>query len=424
MRCGWFAGHAETSLMHDLKMVVVLIVIQNYLKARVMLSTKQQYFLNQVLEGKNVFLTGKAGTGKSHVVKESITQLNKKGKRVVALAPTGIAANNIGGQTIHSMFSLNPFGVATFKDCNFLKGEKRRLLDAIDVIFIDEVSMLRPDLLDGINWTLIKNGCSPLSTKQVIFIGDLKQLPSPVNDNTRSVLYQTYNGIEFYEAQVYSKLDVETIELDEVLRQSDPEFITALNEVREGRKSEYFRQFVKQEPSGVILAPHNATVQKYNVEGLASLTTQEFIFTAKVEGNLKADDFNLETEIKVKNGAKVMYLVNSKDNPLFNGTMGTFVSHEGCYYIRVNDTDFALEKVKLSKKEYVYDEKEDKLELREIGSIEQYPIKLAYALTIHKSQGLTFDQVTVDLTRPCFSPGQMYVALSRVKTPKGLTIIH
>jgi len=387
------------------------------------LSNKQQHFLDQVLEGKNVFLTGKAGTGKSHVVKEAITEMKKKGKRVVALAPTGIAANNIGGQTIHSMFSLNPFGVATFKECNFLKGKKRRLLDAIDTIFIDEVSMLRPDLLDGMNWTLVKNGCSPLSSKQIIFIGDLKQLPSPVNDNTRSVLYQTYNGVEFYEAQVYSKLNVETIELDEVLRQSDPEFITALNEVREGRKSPYFKQFVKQVPSGVILAPHNATVQKYNVEGLQGLKTEEYIFTATVEGNLKADDFNLETEILVKNGAKIMYLVNSKDNPLFNGTMGTFVAHEGCYYIRVNETDFALEKVKFSKKEYVYNEREDKLELREIGSIEQYPIKLAYALTIHKSQGLTFDCVTIDLRRPCFSPGQMYVALSRVKTPQGLTLL-
>jgi len=388
-----------------------------------MLSKKQQLFIDYVLEGKNVFLTGKAGTGKSTVVKKAIKELKSKGKKVVALAPTGIAANNIEGQTIHSMFNLNPFGVTDFKSCNFLKGEKRRMLNAIDVIFIDEVSMLRPDILDGMNWTLTKNGCKSLMSIQIVFVGDLKQLPSPVNDNTRSVLYQTYDGVDFFEAKIYQKLGVETIELDEILRQSDPEFIEALNLVRDGKKSEYFRQFVKQKPQGIILAPHNATVQKYNYEGLSSLNSEEIIFKAEIEGNLKADDFNLETEIKVKNGAKIMYLVNSKDNPLFNGTMGTFVACEDCFYIRVNGTDFALEKVKFSKKEYVYNEAEDRLELQEIGSIEQYPIKLAYALTIHKSQGLTFEEVTIDLSRPCFSPGQMYVALSRVKTPEGLTIL-
>lgn len=149
------------------------------------LSKKQSEFLDAVHAGKSVFLTGKAGTGKSYVVQEAIKSLKEQRKNVVALAPTGVAANNIGGQTVHSMFSLDPFGILTFEDCRFLKSEKRRMMGLIDTIFIDEVSMLRPDHLDAINWTLIKNGCKGLKDIQIIFIGDLKQLPPPIDDNTK-----------------------------------------------------------------------------------------------------------------------------------------------------------------------------------------------------------------------------------------------
>lgn len=387
------------------------------------LSTKQSEFLDAVIAGNNVFLTGKAGTGKTFVVKHAMEQLRKLKKKVVALAPTGVAANNVGGQTIHSMFSLNPFGVMNFEACNFLRGEKRRLMEAIDVILIDEISMLRPDILDGINWTLLKNGCEGLHTKQVIFIGDLKQLPSPINDNTRSVLYQTYDGEEFFNAKIYPKLNVINIELDEVLRQSNPDFIEALNIIREGGKAEYFRKFVGTEPKGVILAPHNSTVDKYNKLGIDAVNGELFTFTAHITGNLKADDFNLQTVVKVKNGCKVMYLANSSGGELVNGSIGTFVSHNDCHYIRIGEVDHALNKVEFTKKEYVLNDKKDALELQVIGTIEQYPIKLAYALSIHKSQGLTFDEVTVDLVRPCFQKGQMYVALSRVTGPEGLRII-
>jgi ATP-dependent exoDNAse (exonuclease V) alpha subunit len=387
------------------------------------LSTGQSEFLEFLKTGRNIFLTGKAGTGKSYIVKEGIELLKSICKKVIAIAPTGIAANNIGGQTIHSMFNINPFGVANFEECNFLKPEKRRLLDNVDVIFIDEISMLRPDVLDAINWTLLKNGCKNLSSKQIVFIGDLKQLPSPINDNTRSILYRTYDGEEFYHALIYKKLNVINIELHDVLRQSNMEFIEQLNIIREGGKSPYFKQFVSTETKGVVLAPHNSTVEKYNKIGLDSINSKEFVFEAEVSVNLKADYFNLKTVLKVKNGCKIMYLTNSFNGDLVNGTLGIFVSHNNCHYIRVGDINYAINKIECTKKEYVFNKKKNDLELIEVGSITQYPIKLAYALSIHKSQGLSFDEITIDLKKPCFQKGQLYVALSRVRSPEGLRII-
>jgi ATP-dependent DNA helicase PIF1 len=387
------------------------------------LSANQQLFLDEVLIGKNVFLTGKAGTGKSFVVKKAIRLLKDKGKKIVALAPTGIAANNIEGQTIHSLFGLQPFGVLEWDTCNFLKGEKRKLLNALDVIFIDEVSMLRPDMLDAMNWTLLKNGCRPLSLIQLIFVGDLKQLPAPIDDNMRSVMYKTYNSDEFYNAKVYESINPITIELDVVQRQTNEEFIHHLNIVREGGKSEYFKQFLSKDYHGIILAPHNATVAKYNQQGLDLIQEEEHRFDAVISGNAKADEFNFEPIIKVKHGCKIMYLVNSKNNNLVNGTLGIFVVRGEQFFIDVNGVEYALEPITVTKHNYVLNEQLNSLELIEIGSIMQYPIKLAYALTIHKSQGLTFDEVTIDLSLPCFSKGQLYTALSRVRTPEGLKII-
>lgn len=387
------------------------------------LTSKQQLFIDKVLEGKNIFLTGKAGTGKSFVVREAIAKLKEAGKKVVALAPTGIAANNIDGQTIHSLFNLNPFAVLTPEKCNYINNGKVQILKKADVIFIDEVSMLRPDILDAMQYTLQKNGLRGLKRKQLVFVGDLKQLPPPIDDNFRAVLYSIYKGELFTDSIMYPQLNVETVELDEVLRQSNEEFIEHLNIIREGQKSEYFRRFLSSQAKGIVLAPHNSTVQEYNIKGLQMQEGEELVFEATFDGQAKATDFQFEEQIRVKHGCKIMYLVNSQNNPLRNGTLGTFIAKEGQHFIRVHGVDYALEKTTTVKKQYVYNSVTDQLDLEEVGSMTQYPFKLAYALSIHKAQGLTFDEVTIDLTRPCFQRGQMYVALSRVRSPEGLSIL-
>lgn len=388
------------------------------------LTQKQFAFISLVTQGQNVFLTGKAGTGKSTVATRAIELLIAGGKKVICCAPTGIAASNIDGQTIHSLFSLKPFGVLTYEECNFVNNAKRDVLRHFDVLIIDEVSMLRPDTLDAMHWTLKKNGLDGLDKKQVIFIGDLKQLPVVLDDNTRSVLYQTYEGDDFMCAHVFNHFSVQTIELDEIMRQTDPEFIEALNIVREGGKSPYFKQFVGPAlDDGVILAPHNATVEEYNRLGLSRDAGELFAFTAEINGNAKPQDFALDQFVQTKHGSKIMYLVNSRDNPLRNGTIGTFIADGENFFIRVGLVDYVLLPIEITKKIYIYDKWADKLILQEVGSMSQYPFRLAYALSIHKSQGLTFDKVSVDLRRPCFMKGQLYTALSRVKSPAGLRIV-
>lgn len=389
-----------------------------------MFTKKQKEFLDLAKNGNNIFLTGEAGTGKTFVVKKLIQQLRDDGVNVVVCAPTGIAASNAGGQTIHSLFSIPVAGILEYDDCRYVKSQKRQLFSNIETIIFDEVSMLRPDVLDAIHLTMRKNGCSGLDTKQLIFIGDLKQLPAPLSDNALAVLLKTYTAKEFLSANILSKVDLQMISLDEVKRQDDLEFIQALNIIRNGGKSQYFKKFVHTDPIGVVLAPRNNTVAKYNKKGLDSIDGPVYTFKASYDGKCLETDFALDPEIIVKDGAKIMYLINSKDNNLRNGSIGVFRVKDGDYFIELDEKNlFPISQVEISKIEYVMNPVTKDIELVTIGSIRQMPIKLAYAMTIHKSQGLTFDEVTIDLSLPCFQNEQLYTALSRVTGPEGLRII-
>lgn len=385
-------------------------------------TTNQNKFLELAHQGKNIYLSGKAGTGKSTILKKFIATTKKK---VVCCAPTGIAAINVGGSTIHSMFSLKISGICTEKNASWLKPIKRDVLKNAEVIIIDEVSMLRCDILDAINWVLIKNYIGSITDKQIIFVGDMKQLPVVVDKNTEAVLYsENYKGVTFQDAFIYKKLDVTEIELDEVVRQNDKEFISNLNIIRDGGKSDYFKQFLNSDPKGIILAPHNATVQNYNYEGLKTIEGQLHTSAADYTGICTENDFSYEAMLELKDGAPIMYLKNEEHNSLLrNGTIGIFRIENDYCFIEVKGIKYTLTKNKITKNEYVYDEEQKEIVLKEVGSCTQYPIKLAFALSIHKSQGLTFDELTIDLNKACFMPGQLYVALSRVRTPNGLRII-
>lgn len=399
------------------------------------LTEGQQKFYDAVMEGKSVFLQGKAGTGKTFISKLVIEALKKNKKNIIAIAPTGVAANNLGGSTMHSVFSLPVHGVLEYDTCNYVVSNKRRIFEKVDVIFIDEVSMVRADVLDGIEYTLRKNIGTGLENKQVIFVGDMGQLPPIASDNFLSVMTNQfdYQGVNFYYAHIIKKLKITTIQLEEVKRQSDPEFISALNKIRDGIKDPYFKTFHGKPVKGIILAPHRETVTRYNLEGLNKQEGKVYKFKASVSGKIKLDDYNLDDIVTVKPGCTIMYLVNSKNNSLVNGTIGTFEveqieknKHNAAsemFFIKVKSVRYPLEIVELVKKDYVYDEDLDEIVMKTIGTIKQMPIRLAYALSIHKSQGLTFDEVTVDLSRPTFAPGQLYVALSKVTTPQGLSIV-
>lgn len=391
------------------------------------LTKGQQKFLDLANKGENIFLTGKAGTGKSFIVDYFVNQSKKE---VAKLGTTGIAAANIRGQTIHSFFQINPYEVFQGKQDQRLSAQRRKAIKKAEVFIIDEVSMMRPDLLDAIQ------GRCNLKNKQIIFVGDLKQLPVIQSGKEQHIVNSIYGSHLFYDAKIYKELNVVNIELDEIKRQSDTRFIEALNKIREGEKDDYFRRFVGDSPnSGVILAPHNSTVSKYNSEGLNKLDSELITFKASIEGKINPKDYKVDEEIYVKNGAKIMYCINNKEAGLVNGDIGTFLIEDDKYFFVKEGHKTELTRSIFENQKYVVEEvkkktKEGKiifveeLILKKIGEMRQYPIKLAYALSIHKSQGMTFDEVTVDLTRRCFAPGQMYVALSRCTNPEGLRIIY
>ena len=388
--------------------------------------------------GKSVFLTGKAGTGKTTFLKRVVEESKK---RVVVVAPTGIAAINAGGVTIHSFFQLplHPFipGMKIESKFAFSK-EKRSIIKTIDILIIDEISMVRSDLLDAIDSVLrrFRNRHKPFGGVQLLMIGDLQQLSPVVTDEDVQFLSQYYPSPYFFGSHALARTDYVTIELKEVYRQQDAVFISMLNAVRGGRpsieviralNSRYCPGFVPPPDEGYIrLTTHNHIADEYNSRQLSLIDDQTHSFEAEVSGNFPESSYPVDFRLELKAGAQVMFVKNdpSSDKRYYNGKIG-IVTDFYEEYIMVQcpgeDEKIAVEPLEWENSRYVINEQTQEMESEVIGIFRQYPLRLAWAITIHKSQGLTFDKAIIDAAS-AFASGQVYVALSRCRTLEGMVL--
>lgn len=388
--------------------------------------------------GKSVFLTGKAGTGKTTFLKRVVEESKK---RVVVVAPTGIAAINAGGVTIHSFFQLplHPFipGMKIESKFAFSK-EKRSIIKTIDILIIDEISMVRSDLLDAIDSVLrrFRNRHKPFGGVQLLMIGDLQQLSPVVTDEDVQFLSQYYPSPYFFGSHALARTDYVTIELKEVYRQQDAVFISMLNAVRGGRpsieviralNSRYCPGFVPPPDEGYIrLTTHNHIADEYNSRQLSLIDDKAHSFEAEVSGNFPESSYPVDFRLELKAGAQVMFVKNdpSSDKRYYNGKIG-IVTDFYEEYIMVQcpgeDEKIAVEPLEWENSRYVINEQTQEMESEVIGIFRQYPLRLAWAITIHKSQGLTFDKAIIDAAS-AFASGQVYVALSRCRTLEGMVL--
>lgn len=389
---------------------------------------------------KNIFLTGKAGTGKTtflHQLKKSTH------KRMVIVAPTGVAAINAGGSTIHSFFQI-PFGPFIpdnpqnqQKRYQFSK-EKVRLIKSIDVLVIDEISMVRADTLDSIDVVLrqYKDRNQPFGGVQLLMIGDLFQLSPVIKDEEWSLLRPYYHTVFFFSSQALQQTQPVTIELTHIYRQSDRLFIDLLNKIRENNvdpdslkklNERYIPDFNPEHQEGYItLTTHNSSAQAINTDHLENLKGNTRTFEAETSGDFPVASYPTESQLTLKKGAQVMFIKNdiSREKLFYNGKIGTVtqISDESISVRCEGDyTDIEVTKAAWHHVKYVLNPETKEIEEQIIGQFEQYPLKLAWAITIHKSQGLTFEKVIIDASAS-FAHGQVYVALSRCKSLEGLVL--
>ncbi len=392
--------------------------------------------------GANLFLTGKAGTGKTTFLKE-LRRLSPK--RMVVLAPTGIAAINAGGVTIHSFFQLplSPYlpGTSFHRSDNKLfrfSKAKRDLIRTTDLIVIDEVSMVRADLLDAIDSVMrrYRKHDKPFGGAQLLMIGDVQQLAPVVKDDEWSMLSQVYDTPFFFSSKALALAGYLTVELKTVYRQQDNHFISLLNQIRENRATaetlaELNRRcipnFTPAPGSDYIkLTTHNRPAQEINELELTKLPAKLHCFTAEVEGNFPETSFPADFNLMLKAGAQVMFIKNDAQHRYFNGMIGEVLDIENdCITVCGKDggSPFEIEKAEWTNAKYTLDETTKEIKESVEGVFRQYPVRLAWAITIHKSQGLTFEHAIIDASNS-FAHGQTYVALSRCKSLDGLVLSH
>lgn len=389
----------------------------------------------------NVFLTGKAGTGKTTFLK----QLRKDSpKRMVVVAPTGVAAINAGGVTIHSFFQLplSPyvpgmqFSESGRKQYSFSK-EKKNILRSLDLLVIDEISMVRADLLDAIDSVLrrYKDHTRPFGGVQLLMIGDLQQLSPVVKESEVHLLKPHYETFYFFGSHALKQSRYVTIELKTIYRQTDEQFVRILNAIRERRtdnqllsrlNERYIPGFKAEDADGYIrLTTHNHTAQQYNDQRLAALPTPAFTFKAEVKGNFNEALYPADALLTLKKGAQVMFIRNDESGQgrYYNGKIGHVQTVTASnIVVRCDDgAAFNVEPSEWANSRYTLDEATKEIREEVEGTFRQYPLRLAWAITIHKSQGLTFEKAVIDAAAS-FAHGQVYVALSRCKTLEGLVL--
>ena len=379
-----------------------------------------------------LFITGKAGTGKSTFIKMIQEEIDKN---FLVLAPTGIAAINVGGQTIHSFFGF-PFEVIGPHTQMRVSEEKQILLKHIDTIIVDEVSMVRCDLVDGMDRFLRTafHTHMPFGGKQVVFVGDLFQLPpvvsEPADEDMLCDLWEKGTPY-FYKAHVLKRINLPKIEFRTVYRQKDGAFLDVLNRLRIGESTpadlELLNQHVNYsdatEDYSVILSAYRKRADLMNERKLAELDGEEFCYMGQKDGKFNTKDFIVPEQLKLKVGAQVMFCRNISHNCV-NGTIAKVsdLSEDTITVKLENGAEVNVAQTVWESLERVYNRETKKMESQVVGTFTQYPLKLAWAITIHKSQGMTFDRMHFDLTRGTFAPGQAYVAISRMRSLEGLTL--
>lgn len=382
----------------------------------------------------SIFITGKAGTGKTTFVKNILEKVNKN---FLVLAPTGIAALNVGGQTIHSFFGFPLYAIDPYTHMEVSK-EKRELLQGIDTIIVDEASMVRCDLVDGMDRYLRQMAHShlPFGGKQMVFVGDLFQLPPVVKRDSadEDTLHQSYGAgpFYFYKAFVMRRMRMPKIEFQKVYRQKDKEFMDILDRMRLGVNTDKDLAMLNKHVSSdgvvgdfsVTLTAKNAVADGFNEQRLAAIAKEEFCYSGEVSGKFRTQDAPVPMELKLKEGAQVIFCRNDYVRGCMNGTIAKVKELTG-QSIKVcleSGKEIVVEKMTWESYEKVYDEKTHEYKMEVVGTFTQYPLKLAWAITIHKSQGMTFDRMHFDLSRGLFAAGQAYVAISRMRTLEGLTL--
>ena len=377
------------------------------------------------------YITGKAGSGKSTLLAyfRSITQ-----KNTAVLAPTGVAAIRVKGQTIHSFFGFPPKVIQTR---HIKKVRQIELLQNLETLIIDEISMVRADVFDAIDYSLRvhrKKLTQPFGGVQVIVFGDLFQLPPVVNMDESSLLERIYpSGQFFFHSNIFQDAQFKTLELQSIYRQKDDHFIYLLNAVRDGsithsqidNLNDSLVDNFEMDEGKIILTTTNAQASGINQNYLKQLNSEEFSYRAQATGQFYKELFPTDEVLKLKKGAQVIMIKNDPEKRWVNGSIGTIHDiAEKKIKVKINHKIYEVKKEKWDRIQYSYDDDQQEVLENVTGSFKQYPMRLAWAITIHKSQGQTFEKVIIDMSQGSFAPGQLYVALSRCISLEGIELLR